>query len=119
MTRGRATGGRVRLGNELMPAADRLRMFIGWQIRDVEVKPNGVVVSLVLPGYTYNPPRRLLLKDITNVRELVAATRPEPEPDWEQLQIDIGDEVYERSRYDEHDIDVEPDREATKGDEPI
>lgn len=30
---------------------------------------------------------------------------------WEQAQADIGDDMYERSRYDEQDIDVEPGRE--------
>jgi hypothetical protein len=29
----------------------------------------------------------------------------------DQHEIDIGDDMYERSRYDEHDIDVEPGRE--------
>lgn len=112
----RANGGRARLGNEPMPAADRLRMFIGWQIVDVTTHRNGVVVDLKLPGRSYNPPRRLLLKDVTRVDELAD---PKPrDPDWEQLQIDIGDDMYERQRYDETDIDVEPDRTATKAEEP-
>jgi hypothetical protein len=107
----------VRLVKATMPAADRLRGFIGWTITDVTARRDGVVVDLKLPGRSYNPPTRLVIKDVTRVDELVTA--PAPEPDWEQLQIDIGDDMYERSRYDEKDIDVEPDREATKGYEPL
>jgi len=114
----RATGGRARLGNEPMPAADRLRMFVGWCIDDVKPHRNGVVVHLKLPGRSYNPPRRVLLKDVTRVDEL-PDPQPARDPDWEQLQIDIGDDMYETERYSEHDIDVEPDRTATEGPMPI
>jgi hypothetical protein len=75
------------------------------------------VLSLHLQGRTYNPPTRLVIKGVTGVRRMA-----DPKPRREertQLQIDIGDEMYETERYSEHDIDVEPDRTATKGTEPI
>lgn len=115
MTR-KADVGRARLGSAPMPAADVVRQFVGWLITDVKPRPTGVVLELKLPGRTYNPPRRLLLKDVTRV-DVLADPKPRA-VDWEQLQIDIGDDIYERSRYDEKDIDVEPDREATKGEDP-
>ena len=120
MTR-KSTGSRARLVTAAMPAADRLNMYQGWYIDAVKTHRNGVVVELKLPGRSYNPPVRLLLKDVTRVDELI--DKPEPvepaDPEWVQLQIDIGDDMHERSRFDEHDIDVEPDRTVTEGPMPI
>lgn len=100
----RPVGG-ARLDIASMPAADRLAMFArsskspGYIIWDVQTHRAGVVIELKLPGYTYGPPRRLLLKDLTRVEELIPRrTDPEPEPEWEQLQIDIGDEMHDRER---------------------
>lgn len=105
----------MRLAQGAMPPADRLRLFVRMQMMSVEPHDEGVVLVVGPPGYLGR--RRLLLVGLQDVIDL--DDRPPSRRDWEQLQIDIGDDMYERQRHDEHDSDIEPDRTATKGLDPI
>jgi len=74
-----------------------LRRYINSVIVDVRTNPQGVVLEVGPPGRRAR--RRLLLTGITTATELRGP--PPPDPDDDQAQIDIGDDIYERSRYDD------------------
>jgi len=97
------------------PATDLLRRFVNMQIRDVRDVPGGVLLELNAPAGQGR--RRILLRGLTDARELV--DHPYDVRDVDQAQADIGDDVYERQRYDERDIDVEPDRPRTRPESPL
>ena len=76
-----------------------LRRYINSMIVDVRANPKGVVLEVGPPGYRGRS--RLLLTGITDATELRGP--PPPDPDDDQAQIDIGDDMYERSRYDKEE----------------
>jgi hypothetical protein len=83
------------------PATRLLRQFINMQIVDVRDNAAGVVLEVRNVGYTHRP-RRLLLAGVTAASELREVTPPR-DPDVDQAQQDIGDDIYERRRYEEED----------------
>jgi hypothetical protein len=77
-----------------------LRRYINSMIIDVRDNPKGVVIEVGPPGYRGRS--RLLLTGITAATE-IRTPRPR-DADDDQAQIDIGDDMYERSRYDKEDL---------------
>jgi hypothetical protein len=86
-----------------------LRKFIGSQIRDVHDVPDGIAIGVGPPGRMSR--REVVLIGTTEVVEVVVLPRHRAYEDDAQAQTDIGDDMYERQRYDEQDMDVEPGRE--------
>lgn len=72
-----------------------LRLYTNMRIVDVRTLPAGVVLEVGPIGRRGT--HRLLLEGVTRVTEF--ADTVEHDPDWEQLQIDIGDDHYEHERY--------------------
>jgi hypothetical protein len=77
-----------------------LRRYIGMGIMDVRGNAAGIVLELAPAGRIART--RILLTGITAATE-IRTPRPDPADD-DQAQIDIGDDMYERSRYDKEDL---------------
>lgn len=97
----RQSSGEARLAKAVMPLTARLRHYCGMVVVDVRDNPAGTVFVLSPVGHMSS--RRVLVMGITDVVEI-----PDPpyKRDDDQAQVDIGDDMYERQRYDEQDIDV-------------
>jgi hypothetical protein len=78
-----------------------LRRYINMQIVDVRDNPAGTVIEVRSVGFTHRP-RRVLIAGITAASEL-RDTPPPRDPDVDQAQIDIGDDLYERQREERED----------------
>ena len=75
-----------------------LRRYVNMRLVDVRDNPKGVVLEL---GPIGRRGRRLILLEHATASELMRP--PVDDPDVDQAQIDIGDDIYEQRRYDEED----------------
>lgn len=73
-----------------------LRRFVNMRLVDVRDNPKGVVLEL---GPIGRRGRRLILLEHATASELIRP--PVADPDIDQAQIDIGDDIYEQQRYEE------------------
>ena len=76
----------------------RLAGYVNMQIREVRPNVKGIVVEVGPVGRRGR--YRLLLEGVTRVSEIPDPLATDPQ-DWIQEQIDLGDEMYERQRYEE------------------
>jgi hypothetical protein len=78
-----------------------LGRYVNMQIRDVRSNPKGVVIELGPMGRRST--RRILVEGITRVSEIPDRLAHDPayDADWEQQEIDLGDEYADRKRYEE------------------
>ena len=82
--------------------ATLLAQWVNMRIIDARPAPGRVVLEVGPIGRRGS--HRILIEGVTRVVELADTVETDPDPDWVQLQIDIGDELYERQRYEEGDL---------------
>jgi hypothetical protein len=99
----RSDGDRVRLA-PVMPPVTVLRHFLNMQLVDVHDDPAGVVLEFGPRGHMSR--RRVFVEGVTAVRDITVDRPAWSKADDDQAQIDIGDDMYERERYADRDIDL-------------
>ena len=87
--------------------ATALRHYVNMRIVEVVARKDGIV-GLVVGPVGHMSRRRLLIIGATDVRD-VTDFRDSALADLDAHQDDIGDEMAERERYSERDIDITPE----------
>ena len=78
-----------------------LGRYVNMRIVDVRSNAKGVVLEVAPQGRLGS--RRVLVEGITRVSEIPDRLAHDPayDADWEQQEIDLGDEFAERQRYED------------------
>lgn len=97
---GDSDGSEARLATA-MPLAAALRQHVGTAIIGVHEHHNGILLELAPRGHMSR--RWVLVEGVTGVTDITFDRATDTRAEDEQAQIDIGDDKYERERYEDRE----------------
>jgi hypothetical protein len=80
--------------------------YMGMQIADAYHHPAGVVLEVRAVGHRAT--RLILVEGISRVTDITDYRAERDAADLAQHDDDLGDEMHERERFADHDIDIAP-----------